>query len=72
MTKWALVFIITAGGQPATVTFPGYPSQTACAEAGTDAVNQNTLRSEDKMEDKKRLGLGYSACKGRSAPPDRL
>ena len=52
MAKWALVFIITAGGQPATVSFSGYASQTACAKAGADAVNESSLKSEDK----KRLG----------------
>ena len=69
MVKWTLVFIITAGGHPATVTFPGYLSQTACAQAGADAVNQNTLRSEDKKEDKKRLGLGYFCVQGPEHTP---
>jgi hypothetical protein len=77
MAKWALVFIITAGGQPATVTFPGYLSQTACAQAGADAVDQSTLRSEDKDKkrlgsedkDKKRLGLGYFCVQGPERTP---
>jgi hypothetical protein len=63
MAKWALVFIITAGGQPATVTFPGYPSQTACAQAGADAVNQSTFRSEDKKR------LGYFCVAGPERTP---
>jgi len=62
MAKWALVFIITAGGQPATVTFPGYASQTACAQVGADAVNQSSLRGEDKKR------LGYFCV----AQPERI
>ena len=62
MTKWALVFIITAGGQPATVSFPGYASQTACAKAGADALNESSLKSEDKKR------LGYFCV----AQPERI
>ena len=62
MVKWTLVFIITAGGHPATVTFPGYLSQTACAQAGADAVNESRLRSEDKKR------LGYFCV----AQPERI
>ena len=62
MVKWTLVFIITAGGHPATVTFPGYLSQTACAQAGADAVNKSSLRSEDKKR------LGYFCV----AQPERI
>jgi hypothetical protein len=62
MAKWALVFIITAGGQPATVTFPGYASQTACANAGADGANESSLKSEDKKR------LGYFCVAG----PERM
>jgi hypothetical protein len=62
MAKWALVFIITAGGQPATVTFPGYASQTACAQADAGVVNESSLRGEDKKR------LGYFCVLG----PERI